>query len=113
MLEATTSAFPGYPRKLEITGVEGTLIVEGDTLTTGRSPPGGRHLTSRRPAAHASAASPVVADASAHQRVLEDFLQAVRADREPACSGREGRRSVAVVEAIYESARSGNTVNIA
>ena len=29
-LEATTVAWPGYPRQLEISGTEGTLVIEGD-----------------------------------------------------------------------------------
>ena len=83
-IEATTAAYPGFPRRIEITGTKGSLVHE--------DPP--------RPA--------VVADATPHRRVLQDFIDAVRTGRSPACDGREGRRSVAVVEAIYRSARSGN-----
>ncbi len=32
LLQATTSAFPGYPRRLEITGTEGTVILEQDRI---------------------------------------------------------------------------------
>jgi predicted dehydrogenase len=106
-LEAATSAYPGFPRRIELTGAAGTLVVEGDTLTTlpvreaadaGLAPP---------PARTASDASPVVADATAHRRVVADFIEAIRTGRKPACDGDEGRHSVAIVEAIYESARSG------
>ena len=31
-LEATTSVYPGYPRRLELTGSEGTIIVEDDRI---------------------------------------------------------------------------------
>ena len=31
-LEATTVAFPGYPRRVEISGTEGTVVVEGDRV---------------------------------------------------------------------------------
>ena len=61
-------------------------------------------------AATESAASPVVSDASAHQRIIEDFISAVRDGTPLACDAREGRRSVAVVEAVYEAARTGQTV---
>ena len=82
-IEATTAAAPGFPRRLEVTGTEGTIVHE--------DPP--------RPAA--------VADATPHRRVLEDFIHAVRTGSEPACDAREGRRSVALIDAIYRSARSG------
>ena len=48
-----------------------------------------------------------VADATPHRRVLEDFIRAIRTGTDPACDAREGRRSVALVDAIYRSARSG------
>jgi UDP-N-acetyl-2-amino-2-deoxyglucuronate dehydrogenase len=82
-IEATTAAGPGFPRRLEVTGTEGTIVHE--------DPP--------RPAA--------VADATPHRRVLEDFIRAIRTGGAPACDAREGRRSVALIDAIYRSARSG------
>lgn len=84
-IEATTAAFPGFPRRVEITGTQGTLVYED----------------APRPA--------VVGDATPHRRVLEDFIDAVRNGRRPACDGLEGRQSVAVVEAIYRSATSGHS----
>ena len=60
-----------------------------------------------------SAASPVVADASAHQRVFEDFIRAVSGRTPPACDGVSGRVSVAVIEAIYRSSASGDPVDVA
>ena len=84
-IEATTAAFPGFPRRLEVTGTKATIVHE--------DPP--------RPAA--------VADATPHRRVFEDFIDAIRANRPPACDGREGRRSVALIEAIYRSAHSGGS----
>ncbi|HEX9366882.1 MAG TPA: Gfo/Idh/MocA family oxidoreductase [Vicinamibacterales bacterium] len=86
VLEASTAAFPGLPRRIEVTGTKGTRVHEQDA----------------RPA--------VVADATGHQRVFEDFIAAIRANGVPACDARDGRRSVALIEAIYESARTGGTV---
>jgi len=81
--EATTAAFPGFPRRLEIAGSKARAVHE--------DPP--------RPA--------TVADATPHRRVLEDFIDAVRSGRAPMCDARDGRRSVALIEAIYRSAASG------
>ena len=82
-IEATTAACPGFPRRLEVTGTKGRVVQE--------DPP--------------RAAS--VGDATPHRRVFEDFIDAIHANRRPACDGREGRRSVALIEAIYRSAQSG------
>jgi predicted dehydrogenase len=46
-----------------------------------------------------------VADASAHQRIVEDFIDAIEKNREPVCDARAGRKSVAIVQAIYASAK--------
>lgn len=47
-----------------------------------------------------------------HQAVIADMLTAVQYEREPLTNGIEGRRSVAVVLAIYESARTGRQVSM-
>jgi predicted dehydrogenase len=46
-----------------------------------------------------------VSDVRGHRRVIEDFVDAVRSGRAPLCDGRDGRRSVALVQAIYRAAR--------
>jgi predicted dehydrogenase len=44
-----------------------------------------------------------------HQRNFEEIVSAIREGREPSTSAREARKAVAVIEAIYESARSGGS----
>ena len=107
VVEAATSLFPGFARRVEITGSEGTAVIDGDDLALFDTR-GGRRQLPARPTPPPSATSPVVADATPHRRVFEDFLDAIRLGRTPACDAREGRRSVALVEAIYESARTGH-----
>ena len=112
-LEAATSVFPGLPRRVEITGTEGTVVVEQDRVVSVhlRTPVPGPPPQEDRPAS-ASATSPVVTDIRGHRRVLEDFLSAVRTGVPPLCDGREGRRSVELVEAMYRSARLGGPVAV-
>ena len=83
-LHATTAAAPGFPRRLTVTGTNDSIV----------------HEEPARPAA--------VADATPHQRVFEDFIRAMETGGTPACDVREGRRSVALIEAIYRSSRTGN-----
>lgn len=105
-LEATTCAWPGYPRRVEISGTEGTVIVEGDDVVAA-------DLRTPRPALVGStdpttggASSPQLSSALPHQRIIEDFVRAIGDGSTPACDGREGRRSLALVEAVYAAARS-------
>ena len=57
-----------------------------------------------------SATSPLVSDVRGHRRILEDFLRAIETNGKPRCDGREARRSVELVQAIYESSRTGRAV---
>jgi UDP-N-acetyl-2-amino-2-deoxyglucuronate dehydrogenase len=111
VLQATTAAYPGYPRRVEITGTDGTVILEHDRIiaTDLRRPPANFGLDT--PAdANASASSAAVTDIRGHQAVLEDFLRAIEQDTKPLCDGSEGRRSVALIQAIYSAASNPGIV---
>jgi predicted dehydrogenase len=111
-LEATTSAYPGYSRRIELTGANGTVVLDGDTLAAIDLKDVRADERPTPAEATASASSPVVADATAHVRVFEDFLAAMAGHRDPCCTGESGRQSVRLIEAIYESARTGNAVDV-
>ena len=112
VLEAATSIYPGYARRVELTGSEGTLILENDRLTKIDLKQSRSAEPANLPVETPASSSPVVADASAHRRVIEDFIEAIRTGRRPACDAREGRRSVELVEAIYTSSREERAVTL-
>src|SRR6185295_18278965 len=69
-IEATTAAYPGYSRRLELTGSEGTVVLDGDRLAVidlRNAPDQAAAAASVTPGVAsnvpASASSPVVADA--------------------------------------------------
>jgi predicted dehydrogenase len=47
---------------------------------------------------------------TSHRRVIEDMLDAINSNREPATGGQEGIKSLILVTAMYESARTGQPV---
>jgi UDP-N-acetyl-2-amino-2-deoxyglucuronate dehydrogenase len=106
VLQAATSIYPGYPRRLELTGSEGTMILEQDRLIEAQLRHGqSASVLSESLDENPSASSPVVSDHRAHQAVLEDFIRAIEANSRPACDGYEGRRSLALIESIYKCSR--------
>jgi len=112
-LEAATSAYPGYDRQFELTGTEGTIIFKHDRIVSAdlKTPqPGWVSETSGD--TNQSSSSPIVSDVSGHKRIVKDFVDAIKFDGTPRCDGREGRRSVKLVEAIYKSARTSQIVEI-
>jgi predicted dehydrogenase len=120
VLHATTAAYPGYPRRLEITGSEGTVIVEHDRVVAAqlRREQGEESARQKlsveiQPDNNQSASSAVVSDFRGHQALFENFLRAIKENSTPVCDGHEGRRSVALVEAIYCAARHpGSSVEL-
>ncbi|MGH9744140.1 MAG: Gfo/Idh/MocA family protein [Candidatus Acidiferrum sp.] len=117
VIHATTAAYPGYPRRLEITGSEGTVILEHDRIIAAdlrNAPPSIESalakLSESAKDENQSASSPAVSDFRGHQAVLKDFLAAIQQNRSPACDGAEGRRSIALIERIYRAAENPSCV---
>ena len=105
VLQASTAIFPGYPRRVEITGTEGTIVLEHDRVVAVdlRNPP--KDVRPGTPSDDSeNVASAVVSDFSGHQALFEDFIRAIQKDGAPACDGQEARRSMALVEEIYRAA---------
>ena len=105
-LQATTAAYPGFPERLELNGTLGSASLEagvlqvafmnGQTLSVGGQQQGS-----------GGGADPMAFDHAAHRAVLQDFIDAIRHDREPAVSGRSALAAQQVIEAIMVSAQSG------
>jgi predicted dehydrogenase len=119
VLHATTAAYPGYPRRVEVSGTSGTVILEHDRILAAdlRSSTEASRVASDLAALsesakdeNKSASSAAVSDFRGHQAALEDFLAAITHKCAPACDGLEGRRSVALIEAIYRAAKTPDRV---
>jgi predicted dehydrogenase len=112
VIEAATSVYPGFKRRVEITGTEGTAVLDGDNITTwalrdrspNPAPPGGEISD--------GSANPMAIDCEGHRRVMDDFAAAIREDRPPAVDGREGRLALEVVLAVYRSARESVPISL-
>ena len=110
-LHATTAAFPGYQRRVEITGTEGTVILEHDRIiaTDLRNPAAAKQAPEAPADTNLSASSAAVTDIRGHQKILEDFFHAVDTNTTPICDGPAGRKSVALIEAIYRASRTASS----
>jgi UDP-N-acetyl-2-amino-2-deoxyglucuronate dehydrogenase len=110
---ATTAAAPGFPHRVEIYGDRGGVQIEGEQVVRweaiGREPRTAAR-TGQEPIAAGAGASPTGIGAIGHTRLLGDFVAAIREGRDPLAPGREGRRSLALVLAVYEAARTRQSV---
>jgi predicted dehydrogenase len=112
---SSTAAFPGFPQRLEITGTEGTVIIEDGQIV--RRAFGADARAWARDgvddgAQASAAADPAALDVSGHAAQIADLLAAIDEGREPAVGGEAGRDALEIVCAVYESARSGHTVRL-
>ena len=116
VIQATTSVHPDFQQRIEIHGSEGTIILDGtedvwikhwETFKDGA-----REIVDRAPVEHSGAAAVLEEGGEAHLRQIQDFVDAIAEDREPLVNGAEGRRSLSVVRAIYESAETGTEIHL-
>lgn len=115
---AATSLFPGHLRRIQVGGRDGTAEILEEQLVTWRfrdEAPSDALVRERFSGASRTsggAADPMAIDYSNHTRNFADFVDALREGRQPSLDGLEGRKAVAVVEACYQSARTGRAAKV-
>ena len=82
---ATTASYPGRPKRIEITGTKGTVVVED--------------------AAHGSSHAAAI-PCEQHRACIAAFMESVRGGAPYPIDGAEARKSVDLVERIYRSAQA-------
>lgn len=129
-LTATTAAYEGLPARIELFGTEGSILIEGDNLRrvslktgeTFETAEAAQHAIdiARGGTAHATAGAaspPLIAGTNArwgdaHRAQIADFVDAIRTGRDPMIDAPAGRAPVAIAVAAYESARTGQEVEV-
>ncbi|MBM4005001.1 MAG: Gfo/Idh/MocA family oxidoreductase [Planctomycetes bacterium] len=118
VIEATTAAYPGSLKRIEIHGSDGSAVLEEENIKTwqfSKMTSRDRALLGRmadRTRTGGGAADPSAIGHHGHARQFRDFADAIRKGRAPSIDGAEGRRSVEVILAIYKSARTGRPVKL-
>src|SRR5438105_865443 len=119
VIQATTSVYPGLPKTVAVHGDRGTVVVEqDDVLRWDFTPPTPedeaiRQRFAQKVGASGGSSNPAAISHVGHARQLADFVRAIEEGRPPAVDGREGRRAVALIQATYQSAATGRTVEVA
>ncbi len=116
VIQGTTASWSadGHPAEVQITGSEGSVFMSDDRFRVWEFAKARdedvrirAEFSAGAEAQGAGAADPSNIDFLWHQRNLDDAAQALREVRPCLVSGREARRSVALIEAIYESGAQG------
>ena len=112
LVQATTAAYPGYPERLEFFGTNGSAVYHKGLGRLEWHLQEPREAGSEEAAISSGAARPMDISTAGHTAQLQDFVAALRERRQPLLDGREGKRSLQLVEAIYQSARAGQPVHL-
>jgi UDP-N-acetyl-2-amino-2-deoxyglucuronate dehydrogenase len=113
---SSTAVFPGFAQRLEVSGTGGTVVIEDGEIARSAfisdSPDQGlRGSRLPRPAsAEGAAANAAALGVASHAEQIADLLAAVEQGRAPSVTGRDGRDTLEVVLAVYQSAREGRPV---
>jgi UDP-N-acetyl-2-amino-2-deoxyglucuronate dehydrogenase len=118
VIQATTSVWPGYPKTIAVHGDQGSAEIEQDDLlrwefkTAKPDDDAIRQRFAQKVGASGGSSDPSAISHVGHARQLSDFVEAIVKGRAPLVDGREGRKAVEVILAVYASNASGKRVEL-
>ncbi len=118
VIEGSTAAYPGFLKRVELSGMGGSAVIEEEDLKVWdfrEKKPKDEEIRTRfmgRTATGGGAADPSAIGFHGHTMQFEDFIRALDEKGTPLVDGTEARKAVEIILAIYESARSGKEVKL-
>jgi UDP-N-acetyl-2-amino-2-deoxyglucuronate dehydrogenase len=116
-IEASTALYPGWQRRLEICGENGSVVLEDDHISRWdfrEAQPVDDAIRSRKDSAvlGSGASAPNAISFKGHQFQLQNLVDSLRGGAPLAVDGREARKAVALIRALYDSAERGTAVKL-
>ncbi len=118
VIEGSTAVYPGFLKRIELSGTRGSLALEEDTIRTwafADEQPQDAEIRRRLGAVDSvggGAADPAAIDHSGHMREFQAIARAIEKGEAPLVDAREARKSVEIILAIYRSAETGGEVTL-
>jgi predicted dehydrogenase len=116
-IEATTAAYPGWARRIELCGEKGSIVLEDDRIIRWdfrSAQPGDESILAAKAddAMRSGAGAPGAMSHQGHLRQIENLVAAIRHGDSLRVDGPEARKAVALILALYRSAQSGQAVRL-
>lgn len=102
VVDATSTAYPGYPERIEIAGDKGSAVLEIERLRAQLMD--GTVIEEGSAGGGGGGADPMAFDHAANTRLLADFLDAIDQNRAPRTNGRSALHVHRLIAAMLESA---------
>ena len=118
-ITCSTAIFPGELKRIEINGTAGTAVLQESNLVRWElqemtaADEANSEQSKQSGLSHGGGASnPADISFKGHQLQIEDLIHAINTNGTPLVDGREGRKAVEIVLAVYRSAATGQPVEL-
>ncbi|MCR5732589.1 MAG: Gfo/Idh/MocA family oxidoreductase [Sphaerochaetaceae bacterium] len=109
VIEGTTGCYPGYKKRIEIYGSEGSIVMEENYLKAWDM----KNPTQEDERIKEKYLDKPNADEDGHLNELAVFADNIREGTRPMIDGREARKAIELIEAIYKSSKEeGRRINL-
>ena len=118
VVEGSTAVHPGFLKRVEISGTQGSAVLEEESLTTwafAEETDDDREIQEKfinATATGGGASDPTAIGVHGHIEQFKSFLETVESGSDTALGGEEARKSVEIILSIYESAKTGKSVRL-
>ncbi len=120
VIEGASSAFPGHPKEIQISGSGGSAFLKDSSFTCwefAKGKPSDKKVMAKyglkpQKGRGAGAADPKAISWGGHMIQFEDAVKAIKSGRNPMVTGPEARKAVEVILAVYKSAQTGKPVKL-
>lgn len=117
-IQGSTSVWPGFLKRLEVSGMDGSVVMEEENLpfwkfrTETHEDEAIRSRFSNVAGAGNGASDPAAIGYHGHKLQFMDIIASIRKGSPSQVDGREASRAVSIIEAIYASAKSGRPAKV-
>ena len=118
VVEGTTAVYPGSLKKFEFSGTKGTIVLEEEDIITWEfeeEEPEDAEIKQQfteKKSGGGGASDPRAINHDNHRRQMINLIQSIENNIPHLVDGREGRKAVEIILAIYQSSKAGKTVHL-
>jgi len=118
VIEGSTAIFPGFFKRIEISGTQGTAILEEEDLkfwkfaTENPDDEEIRKKYGKKTKSGGGASDPGAISLEGHKKQFQQFINSLKEKKPPLIDAYEAKKAVAIILAIYQSAETGRKINL-
>ena len=110
IIEGSTTCYPGYPRRIVISGDKGSVVLEENSIMNWDLGDFECRLPVGAQAKNSGASDPMAIDNSGHVLQIGNLVRSILSGEELLATAYSGRLPLEIILGIYESSRTGKTV---